>query len=248
MSLSVLDMVVVACAGLAAGVLNTAAAGGALVSFLAMVGVGVPPLTANVANLVATPAAFVAATATVRTPASDRPRWASLTAASAGTVLGVALLRLLPPATFLGLTPWLVLAGAALLAAHPTITASRHGLRHLPPRAQVGLLFASGVYAGLFGAGVGVIILLSLLLTTTLQFGQASSHKNLICLATSTIGATALLASGHVHYGLVGLLAVPTALGGLLGSYVLTRLPGTALRWIVVAVSATSGAIMLAST
>src|SRR3954470_7947114 len=65
---SLADLALILGGGVVAGVLNVAAAGGSLVSFLALSATGVPVLTANATNLAATPASFIGTVpTTVRT-------------------------------------------------------------------------------------------------------------------------------------------------------------------------------------
>jgi uncharacterized membrane protein YfcA len=57
------EYVLVVVGGLLAGALNVIAAGGAVLSFLVLTWVGLPPHVANATNLVATPASFLGALA-----------------------------------------------------------------------------------------------------------------------------------------------------------------------------------------
>ena len=52
-TLSIMDFVLIGLAAVAAGFINAIAGGGTLISFPALVAVGIPPVAANVTNTVA---------------------------------------------------------------------------------------------------------------------------------------------------------------------------------------------------
>jgi uncharacterized membrane protein YfcA len=60
------DILLLAVAGMVAGVVNAVAGGGSLVSFPAMIAVGLPTLTANVTNTVAIWPGYLSSTVALR--------------------------------------------------------------------------------------------------------------------------------------------------------------------------------------
>ena len=118
MSLSVFDFVVVGAATLMAGAINALAGGGTLVSFPALLAVGVPALPANVTNTVALcPGYFSGTYAQRQDLAGQRTRsvWLGVVA-GVGGLAGSALLEVTPEATFREAVPYLLVLSCVLLA------------------------------------------------------------------------------------------------------------------------------------
>lgn len=109
-------LVIVALAAAAAGVMNSIAGGGTLLTFPALVGLGVPPVVANATSTVALlPGAFGSLWG-YRRELQGATRLAVRLAIPSvlGGLIGAFLLLRTEPATFSALAPWLVL-GATLL-------------------------------------------------------------------------------------------------------------------------------------
>lgn len=104
-------------AGLAAGTVNAVAGGGSLITFPAMIAVGLPPVPANVSNSVAVFPGYLASVAGSR---ADLPRPRALATlvptTIVGTILGALLLLATPARAFELVVPFLVLGATAVLA------------------------------------------------------------------------------------------------------------------------------------
>ena len=92
-------------------------------SYPVLLGVGIPPLPANIANLVAGVAIAPGAALTSRRElANARSVLIRLIpVAVAGTVLGAGLLLLTPPGVFARVVPYLVVAGSVVLVIQPAL-------------------------------------------------------------------------------------------------------------------------------
>jgi uncharacterized membrane protein YfcA len=114
---STLDYVVIALSGFAAGLINALAGGGTLVSFPALVALGIPAVSANVTNTVAlVPGYLGGAYAQRRDLVTYLTRLRSLVVvAAAGGLLGSILLVNSSDDLFSGLVPILILLACALL-------------------------------------------------------------------------------------------------------------------------------------
>jgi uncharacterized membrane protein YfcA len=230
--------VLVLLAGVVTGGLNAAVGSGSLVTFPALLAIGLPPVTANVTNTVGLVLGSVSGAVGYRAElAPDRRRVAmlGLVAAIGGVAGAVALLRL-PSSSFRELVPLLLASAVLLVLAEPFLRrpagpegASRH--RVALPAAVV----AISVYAGYFGVAGGVVLLAVLprLLGAGLQ--HANGVKNVLMASANGAAAVLFLAVADVRLALAGLLAVGSAVGGRYGARLARALPDVALRLLVAA-------------
>lgn len=238
------DILVITAGGVLGGMLNAMAAGGGVVSFLFLTMGGLPAQAANTVNLLAMPASFVGTLPTAwRTRTQLRVGWLGLLAAAIGTATGVGLATVVPATAFKTVTPLLLLAAAALLLIQPSMPElvgdhlqRRQGDAH--PGTIAAALFVTSVYAGAFGGGVGVAVLLAFAMLTPWTFEQASVAKNLVCLWTSVVGAALYAVFGSVSWQPAGWLAAGLLAGGLLGDLLRRKLSEKALRSTVAIVTA----------
>ncbi len=249
--MSVLEALGIFLAGLAAGTINTVVGSGTLITFPALLFFGYPPLTANMSNNIGLVGGGVTGSWGYRHeligagPAIRRLVPMSL----AGGITGALLLRVLPESAFTAIVPVLIGLGVLLVLFGPTLqrrAAARHGADDVHPvhrggRTTVLLLaavFVAGVYGGYFGAAQGVILMgvLSVLSAEPLQ--RLNGYKNVLALVVNTVAAVVFVVVGHqlIDWAVVGLIAVGSLLGGVVGSTVGRRLPPMALRGLIVVI------------
>src|SRR5690606_33898929 len=174
-----LALIVVAAA--AGGAVNSIAGGGTLLTFPALIGLGVPALTANATSTVALWPGAVGSMLGYLGELRGARAWAIRFAipSLAGGLAGALLLLVTPAERFDALVPWLVLGATGLfLVQRPAMgwlrehaPSRRSGdLGHAspdpalaPPSATaLAYQFAVGVYGGYFGAGIGILMLAAL--------------------------------------------------------------------------------------
>lgn len=237
--------------GLTAGVLNFAAAGGSLLPFLFMtVVLGIPPLVGNATVLAATPTSFLRSIWDLK----DMPRVMRipLICAIGGTAVGVWFVsQVVSETAFRRAVPVLLLMSVVFLLGFQRVrkwikARTRRG--RLPSRSaavvlSVGIAMTS-VYAGAFGGGVGVLILVVLTVATPWAWENVNTVKNVVCLTTSVIGFVAFAPTGLVLWPVCGVLAVSMMVGGFVGKWV-TRVVREEVLRPVVAVVTTLSAVHL---
>jgi uncharacterized protein len=235
------DIILLAVAGLAAGAVNAVAGGGSLISFPALLAVGLPGVTANVTNAVAVLPGYLGGTVAYRRELEGQRRRAVAlgVTSSVGAVAGAALLIASPADVFEALVPFLILAACALLAAQPALSKrlrppSSHPLAHRSPRLHVGA-FLSAVYGGYFGAGLGIMLLAVLALTLDDDLQRLNALKGLLSFVIGLSAVAFFIAFGPVHWGAALIMAVASFAGGHLGVAVARRLPPKVLRGMVIA-------------
>lgn len=233
----------VAIAAFVAGVLNTAGAGGAILSFLVLTGSGVAPLTAHATNQMITPLSFLSA---ARAAGSSGHHIALLIIGCVGTITGVAILSTVSPAAFQSVAPWVILPAAIMVAtqgsAKRRLAVQRRG-RH--PAATLAAMLGCGIYAGMIGVGTGTLLLVVLGMgAARTSLNRLLPTRNVLCLGMAVVVACAFALTGLVDWRIAGLLAIPAILGGLVGTRLVGRLPDPVLRTGVV-LTATAGALWL---
>jgi uncharacterized membrane protein YfcA len=253
-------------AAVGAGVINTVAGSGTLITFPTLLALGYPPVTANISNsLGLAPGGLAGAWGYRRELAGQRPTLARLVPWSvAGGVLGAVLLLRLPDAAFDTVVPVLIGASVLLVLLQPWLStrlstrlAARPAARPagMPDRVpgsgwpvRIACLGA-GVYGGYFGAAQGVLLigLLGWLLAEPLQ--RVNAVKNVLASLVNAIAGVGfvVLAGDRVDWAVVVLVAAGSTAGGLLGARVGRRLPAALLR-AVIAVVGVVAVVRLVST
>ena len=245
-------------AGVAAGVISTVVGLASLVSYPALLAIGLPPLAANMTNTVSLLFTGVGAAVGSRpelTGQVTRVRRLGMIAALGGGA-GAALLLITPSQTFVRLAP--VLIGAASLALLPPSRQDRaarrgagverdqchHGAE--PDRderrrgAEPGRderrpwllagVFGVAVYIGYFGAAGGIVMLALLIAMVAEPLARVNAVKNMLGAIGNAVAAVAFAVFGHVDWAAVVPLAAGFLVGGWTGPALVRRIPGQVLR------------------
>jgi uncharacterized membrane protein YfcA len=230
-------------AGVWAGGINTVVGSGTLVTFPALLAVGLPPVTASVTNSVGVfPGSFVGAYGYRRELAGQRGRVLVLSSATLiGAAVGAVLLLVLPTSAFDAIVPALVVLALVLVIFGKRITGwmAAHG-HDTTERVRWPLWVATlftGVYGGYFGAAQGVLLMgfLGLFLNETLQ--RQNALKNVVTGLANAVAAVVFVVYGrHIDWAAAGLIAAGSILGGVIGARIGRRLSPTALRALIVVV------------
>jgi uncharacterized protein len=97
-------------------------------------------------------------------------------------------------------------------------------------------VFLSGIYGGYFGAAQGVLLLglMGVAFTDSLQ--RINATKNVLAGLVNGVAAIVFIAAGHVNWGVAGLIAAGSIVGGQVGARVGRKLPPWGLRVLIVCV------------
>lgn len=227
-----LELLAVAAAGAAAGVSNSLAGAGSLITFPTLVALGVPPLAANVTSTVGLiPGAAGGAIGYADLLSEQRQRVARLAVPTLiGAVAGTALLLVTSNDTFEAIVPALVAASCLLLLFQPRLTPriSHAGDEH-SPFLTVGLLL-SGAYAAYFGSAVGILLLGLLGLFVAAPMQHLNGLKILLAGIANLLAALAYAFLAPVHWRFAVCLMVSSLVGGRLGANLARRVSGDVLR------------------
>jgi uncharacterized protein len=240
----VLDLLAAGLAAFAAGMVNAVAGGGTLITFPALVALGVPAVSANITNTVALCPGYVGGAWAQRDDLrAFRRHFRSLFAAAVvGGLAGSILLLQSSEDLFRALVPFLILGACGLLALQDVLRRAlqaRRQPRHRQPArrhpALVGSVFASAVYGGYFGAGLGIMLLAVLGLAMDDTLTRLNALKQALSVAINVVAALFFVFSGKVYWGFAAAMAVGALLGGNAGGRIAGRLHPEVLRWVVVA-------------
>jgi len=258
---TVAEVLALAAAGVAAGVISTVVGLASVVSYPALLAIGLPPLAANMTNTVALLFTGVGAAAGSRPElAGQATRVRRLgTIAALGGGAGAALLLITSPHTFVRLAPVLIgAASLALLAPSRQDRAPPHdaGPGHDGRRRDAGPgrderrpwllagVFGVAVYIGYFGAAGGIVMLALLIAMVAEPLARVNAVKNMLGAIGNAVAAVAFAVLGHVDWAAVVPLAAGFLVGGWTGPALVRRIPGRVLR-IGVAVCGLAVAVRL---
>jgi uncharacterized membrane protein YfcA len=219
-------------AGVVAGVVGSAGGITSLISYPALLAVGVPPLPANVGNIVAAVAIGPgSALSSRRELEGTRPLLVRLLpVAAVGSVAGALMLLATPPGVFARVVPYLVALGSLVLLLQPVLLSWRRGEAFGVGTLGVVVALVS-VYGGYFGAGSGVMFLAAVLFYES-RVARANAVKNAVVAASCAAAAVVLVLTAPVPWTSVVPLAAGLLVGSALGPVLVRRIPGSAVRWL----------------
>ncbi len=231
-------------AGLVAGILTSTVGVASLVSFPVLLAVGLPPVVANVSNTVGLIPAGLSGSFGYRAELREHPRATRsvVVCCAVGAVGGAGLLLTLASESFEAVVPWLILFSCLLVGVQPWVSAwlKRHqSADQAPPRttlSPVTAFFAvlTGVYAGYFGAGSGVLMVAVLGLGTDIDLRVVNGIKTLAVMTGNLVAGAIFVVVAEVEWTAVLLLASGSLVGGYVGARVGRRLPPRLFRALVV--------------
>jgi uncharacterized membrane protein YfcA len=236
MDLPASTMLLLAAAGLWAGLQNALAGGGSFVTLPALMLTG---LDARVANLTSTMAVFPGQVTTALAnwrlvSAVGKVRFATLVLLSAlGGVAGALLLLATPSDLFRRMLPWLVLV-ATLLFARGAFGRKLSAAQLSPARLKAGQALVA-VYGGYFGGGIG-FLMLALFTLAGAAVKEAQANKNALAAVMNAAGAMVFALSGEVAWPQAFILGAATMAGGYLGALLITRIPDRVMKVAVVGI------------
>lgn len=245
------DLLIVV-AGFGAGAVNAVAGGGSLISFPALLAVGLPPITANVTNTIAVWPGYVGSVVAYRRNIADqklRIQRASIVAVL-GAIVGTIILLKAPPHVFKMLVPYLIFGATTLLLLQERM------LRHFtelsaanPRRASASLdagIFVASIYGSYFGAGLGIMLLSILASFIHDDLQRLNGVKMFLSLVIATIGLIVYSIFAAVSWSDVAIMALSTLAGGYSGAGIARKLSPKALKVSVIIFGYTIGTLILA--
>ncbi len=240
-------------AAFAAGMINSIAGGGTLLTFPALIWLGLDPKMANATSTVALwPGLMGGLFGYRREMAENRPLLLRLGLTSiAGGAVGAALLIATPSPTFARLVPFLILFATLLFIAQEPVTRMlRLSATPAAPRpgwwaGAIIFQFCSAIYGGYFGAGNGILMLAALGLLGIADIHRANGLKNYLGLCLNSVAVLSFAVKGLVAWPIALIMAVGAILGGYYGASAAHRFGRLVIRRLVVIIGLVIGGVML---
>lgn len=268
MDATLLQSLAMVAAAFVAGMMNSIAGGGTLVTFPVLLWVGLDPKVANATSTVALWPGALGSMLGYRRELKGMRGWALAFAVPSlvGGLVGAWLLLKTPPERFAALVPWLVLGATALFMVQGWIARVVRGRRRQapssgertvastlpndvaalqPPLSTLVFQGLVAVYGGYFGAGVGILMLASLGFAGFTNIHQMNGLKNWGGLCMNAVAAVTFAFSDIVSWPVALSMAAGATVGGYAGSRLAQRVPQAVVRRAIVLIGLGSGLWML---
>ena len=234
--MAVWEVVLLVAAGIGGGLVGSVAGLASVSTYPALLLVGLPPVSANIANTVALVFNGVGSVwgSLPELRGQRRALLELLPIAVAGGATGAALLLTIPADGFERVVPVLLGLSAIVIAlphrrGHDADV--RRSTRHTVLMAVA--TFAICVYGGFFGAAAGVLLLAMLLRTGSESLAHANATKNVVLGVANAVAAVIFIVLTPVHWAAVVPLAVGCLIGSRIGPVVVRHAPATPLRLLI---------------
>jgi uncharacterized membrane protein YfcA len=241
-------LVAVPAVGLVAGFINTLAGSGSLVTLPMLILLGLPANVANGTNRVGVLVQGLVSVATFkRRGALDlggslRLLLPAIAGAAAGAELAVDLdevmLRRVIGALMLVMLGVLLWRPQRFIASHA---------REKPASIWIvaPLFFFVGLYGGFIQAGVGILLLASLVLAAGQDLVRSNAVKNLIVLVFTVPALIVFVVNDQVDWVLGALLAIGNGVGAWAGAHLAVEKGAKFVRWVLIVILALSSAALI---
>ena len=236
------QLVIIAGISAIGGGINSIAGGGTLLTFPALVGLGIPGIVANATSTVALWPGSLASLTGYRKELVGARQWALRLAIPSllGGLVGAFLLLATSEERFKLLVPWLVFGATVLFAVQkPAAVAiarrlERMGLENVrdvhPGVAMLIMQFVTAIYGGYFGAGAGILMLAAYSFMGFTNIHQMNGLKNFNGLFFNGIAAATFAIKGFVNWPIALVMAVGSSAGGFATSHMAQKIPQSWVR------------------
>ena len=228
------DIVLLVAGGLAAGVVNTLAGGGSLLTVPLLVLAGVPGNVANGSNRVGILASNASAAAAFRRLGVSGLSRALpvLVPVAVGSLVGALLVARLADETF-ERAFGVLMVPVLLLSLRPPML--KHAERRVWSGPFTALVFLFvGLYGGAFQAGIGLLLMVALS-RSGMDPVVANSVKVVVIMVVTVTALPLFIVGGRVDWGPALVLAAGFALGGALGARLTVTRGSSLIRPVMVA-------------
>ncbi len=245
---SVSEQLWLGASALAAGIINSVAGGGTLLTFPALLS-ALNPLgieagrVANATSTVALVPGSLAGAWGYRHEMRAARHWTALLIGPSlmGGIVGSLLVTRLEAKYFQLLVPWLILSAALLFMAQPAVARLIQAKPHTAPSRNTVLTivffqFLVAIYGGYFGAGIGILMLSGLALMGLPGVHEMNAIKTFLAVCINGVSVVIFVLEKKVEWRVVPVMVASSVVGGYLGARVARRVHPWLVRWFIIAV------------
>ena len=234
-----MNYLLLALAGLGAGLMNSVAGGGSFLTFPALVFTGVPSIIANATSTVALFPGVLASAWAYRKEfgALKIPVVPAVIASIAGGVTGALLLLFTSQKRFDVIIPWLLLGATIAFAIGPRVTRLLGGKSRIDPKALIAFQFLLGIYGGYFGGAVGIIMLAMWSLAGLRDIHAMNAGRTLLGGIMNAAAVVLFAIAGKIWWAQAIVMLIAAVIGGYAGARVARRVNPSRVRAAIIAVS-----------
>ena len=228
------DILLLVAGGLAAGVVNTLAGGGSLLTVPLLVLAGVPGNMANGSNRIGILASNASATVAFRSlGVSGLSRTLPvLVPVAVGSLVGALLVARLADEPF-ERAFGVLMVPLLLLSLRPPVSKPAEGRVWSGPFTVL-VFLAIGLYGGAFQAGIGLLLMVALS-RSGMDLVVANSVKVVVIMVVTVTALPLFIVGGRVDWGPALVLAAGFAAGGVLGARLTVTRGASLIRPVMVA-------------
>lgn len=245
-----------------AGAINSVAGGGTLISFPALLGLGLPAIAANATSTVAIWPGSLGSMWGFRRELAAVPRrmlWLAVPSV-AGGLAGAWLLRRTPEPIFAHLVPFLILFATVLFTLQGPVQrrlrarAEEHdagGVNLAAHQRSAGWIAAAGlaqlavgIYGGYFGAGMSIMMLTLLAFLEMEDILKMNAMTSFLALCTNGVASVLFAAAHMVVWSYVLVMMAAALVGGYAAAGVARRIGRVMVRRFVIVVGFTIAAVL----
>jgi uncharacterized protein len=253
--MSGVEIIVLAAAGAAAGMINAVAGGGTLVTFPALLSFGTPAIVANATSALALViGTFSGAYGYRRQLPAVRPWLRRFVPPSLiGGLIGSLLVTATGERVFSHLVPFLLLFATVLFVTQGVISrwllgsGGRPNPLHEPSRGvwlAVLFQFLVALYGGYFGAGIGILMLASLGFMGLKDIHEMNCLKTILGSLINQVAAVYFICAGLIDWPRAGVMTAGALAGYFAGAHWSQRIPQKQVRWLISAIGFAITAVM----
>jgi uncharacterized membrane protein YfcA len=230
--------ILVVAVGVFAGIVNTLAAGGSLLTLPVLMALGLPPNMANGTNRIAIFLQNVVGVSTFhREKIMDFPSGFRVgIPAAVGAIVGACIAVSLDDAVMKLAIAGVMIVVFFLILLRPNRWIHSHETHPpIPYWIQVIIFFVVGIYGGFIQAGVGFFLLTSLVLGSGYELVKANALKLFVILLYTPVALVIFFLAGDVHLWMGLVLAAGNMAGAWLGTKIAVKWGAAFIRWVVLA-------------
>jgi uncharacterized membrane protein YfcA len=221
---------------LLAGLVDTIAGGGGLITIPALLWAGLSPVESLATNKAQ--AVFGSGSATVHFVRMGlierRGLLLPVVCTLVGAALGALLVQQIESAALEGLIPLLLIAFALYFLLSPRVSDLDAQQRMTPATFALTIGFGVGFYDGFFGPGTGTFFAMGYVALLGYNLRRATAHTKLLNFTSNLTSLVVFMSMGQVLWPIAALMAAGQIIGAWLGSHMVLRHGAALIRPVLV--------------